>query len=67
MTRAHNESSPGDRPRVTALAKPSAFGNNEAELELIRRTPLRRTLSTRRNGRSPDLVGTGIELEPEDL
>ncbi len=44
MTRTHNDTSPGDRPgdrpndrpRV-AFAKPSAFGNNEAELELIRR------------------------------
>jgi RNA polymerase sigma-70 factor, ECF subfamily len=36
MTRTHNDPS----PRV-ALAKPPAFGNNEAELELIRRVSLR--------------------------
>jgi RNA polymerase sigma-70 factor, ECF subfamily len=38
MTRTHNDTG-SDRPRV-ALAKP-AFGNNEAELELIRRVSLR--------------------------
>jgi RNA polymerase sigma-70 factor, ECF subfamily len=42
MTLTHNDSSPGDRPigdrpRVAAVARPPAFGNNEAELELIRR------------------------------
>jgi RNA polymerase sigma-70 factor, ECF subfamily len=39
MTRTHNDASPGDRPRM-ALARP-AFGNNEAELELIRRVTRR--------------------------
>jgi RNA polymerase sigma-70 factor, ECF subfamily len=37
MTRTHNDPS----PRVATLAKPPAFGNNEAELELIRRVSLR--------------------------
>jgi RNA polymerase sigma-70 factor, ECF subfamily len=37
MTRIHNDRS----PRVATLAKPSALGNNEAELELIRRVSLR--------------------------
>jgi len=37
MTRTHNESG----PRLTTVPKPSALGNNEAELALIRRVSLR--------------------------
>lgn len=37
MTRTHNESG----PRLASVARPSAFGSNEAELALIRRVSLR--------------------------
>jgi len=42
ITRIHNDTPPKDAgPRAATLVKPAALGNNEAELELIRRVRLR--------------------------